>query len=115
MATQKSAKGRTDALRNLQSAFSKRLVADFVESRVATLADVCAKAAKKGKPEEQIQACRLAVFVVVQLENSGASEEVYKELQPVLAAGLADGSANAKVRAAMATALGKTSSFLSFE
>lgn len=106
MATQKSANGRTNALKALCTGFFKRYLPDFVEDRRVTLTDIVDKAVKKGKPDEKVAAANLAVMICVELGTSTASEEVFKDLKPLFTTQILDNSVSAKARAALASALG---------
>lgn len=106
MASQKSATGRTNALRSLCNAFLKRQVPEFVEERRLTLCDIVDRALKRGKGQEQQAAAGLAILICVQLGLSASTEDVYKELQSTLTTLMLDPAQSAKSRGAMALALG---------
>lgn len=106
LATQKSANGRAAALQAIAKAFVKKYTPEFVEDRRLTLTDVIERALRKGKCAEQVAAANLAVLVCLQLGPTDAAEDTYKELKSTFLTMMADPTGNAKVRAAVATALG---------
>ncbi|XP_059078298.1 interferon-related developmental regulator 1-like isoform X2 [Tigriopus californicus] len=106
MATQKSANGRTNALKALCTGFFKRYLPDFVDDRRVTLTDIVDKAVKKGKADEKVAAANLAVMICVELGTSTVAEEVFKDLKPLFTTQILDNSVSSKARAALASALG---------
>lgn len=101
----KSAKVRISALEGLKSAFSSKLLYDFILERRLTLTDSIERCLKKGKSEEQCIATQVASLLCIQLGSSIESEEVFKSLRPIFKTILTDKSVCVQTRKACATSL----------
>uniref|UniRef100_UPI00398F4539 interferon-related developmental regulator 1 isoform X5 n=1 Tax=Pristiophorus japonicus TaxID=55135 RepID=UPI00398F4539 len=101
----KSAKIRLSALEGLKSAFSSKILFDFILERRVTLTDSIERCLKKGKSEEQCVAAQVASLLCIQLGSSIESEEVFKSLRPILKTILTDESVSVQTRRACATSL----------
>ncbi|XP_032893271.1 interferon-related developmental regulator 1 isoform X3 [Amblyraja radiata] len=101
----KSAKVRISALEGLKSAFSSKLLYDFILERRVTLTDSIERCLKKGKSEEQCIATQVASLLCIQLGSSIESEEVFKSLRPIFKTILTDKSVCVQTRKACATSL----------
>ena len=66
-----------------------------------TICDALEKSLKKGKGEEQAQAAVCCVLVLLQLGVCVDSEDLYKELRPILTTIMADNSMSPKGRSAV--------------
>lgn len=104
--TQKSAKGRTDCLRRLHQALSKKCIYDFITDRKMTMADGVERCMKKGKGEEAATACICLNLLLLQLGPGEESEEIYQQLRPTLVTLLADKCVSVRARSACAESLG---------
>uniref|UniRef100_A0A098LY02 Interferon-related developmental regulator 1 n=1 Tax=Hypsiglena sp. JMG-2014 TaxID=1550645 RepID=A0A098LY02_9SAUR len=102
----KSAKTRQSVLVGLKSAFTSKMLYEFILERRITLTDSIERCIKKGKGDEQCAAAGLACLLCIQLGSGIESEEVFKTLAPLLKKILCDVSANTKARQASATCLG---------
>ncbi|NXS00519.1 IFRD1 regulator, partial [Oxylabes madagascariensis] len=102
----KSAKTRQAALENLKSAFSSKILYEFIMERRMTLTDSIERCIKKGKSDEQCAAAGLACLLCVQMGSGIESEEIFKTLGPVLKKIVCDGTASIQARQACATCLG---------
>ncbi|XP_041071878.1 interferon-related developmental regulator 1 isoform X1 [Carcharodon carcharias] len=101
----KSAKVRLSALEGLKSAFSSKILYDFILERRVTLTDSIERCLKKGKSEEQCIAAHVASLLCIQLGSSIESEEVFKSLRPIFKTILFDESVSVQTRRACATSL----------
>lgn len=104
--TQKSAKGRTDCLRRLGQALSKKCIFDFITDRKMTVTDGIERCVKKGKGEETVAACACLNLLLLQLGPGDDSEEIYQQLRPTLTTLLADKCVSPRARSACAECLG---------
>ncbi|GAB0176138.1 interferon-related developmental regulator 1 [Grus japonensis] len=102
----KSAKTRQAALDSLKSAFSSKILYEFIMERRMTLTDSIERCIKKGKSDEQCAAAGLACLLCVQMGSGIESEEIFKTLGPVLKKIVCDGTASIQARQACATCLG---------
>ncbi|KFV59262.1 Interferon-related developmental regulator 1, partial [Gavia stellata] len=102
----KSAKTRQAALESLKSAFSSKILYEFIMERRMTLTDSIERCIKKGKSDEQCAAAGLACLLCVQMGSGIESEEIFKTLGPVLKKIVCDGTASIQARQACATCLG---------
>ncbi|XP_070611600.1 interferon-related developmental regulator 1 isoform X2 [Erythrolamprus reginae] len=102
----KSTKTRQSVLEGLKSAFTSKMLYEFILERRITLTDSIERCIKKGKGDEQCAAVGLACLLCIQLGAGIESEEVFKTLAPLLKKILCDVSANMKARQASATCLG---------
>ncbi|KAK2194235.1 hypothetical protein NP493_1g04015 [Ridgeia piscesae] len=98
--TQKSAKGRTDCLRRLRQALSKKCIYDFITDRKMTMTDGVERCVKKGKGEEAAAACICLNLLLLQLGPGEESEEIYQQLRPTLVTLMADKCVSARARSA---------------
>lgn len=90
----KSAKTRQAALESLKSAFSSKILYEFIMERRMTLTDSIERCIKKGKSEELCAAAGLACLLCVQMGSGIESEEIFKTLGPVLKKIVCDGTAS---------------------
>jgi len=104
--SQKSAKGRVECLKSLESALSKKYIDEFVTDRKLTISDGLERCIRKGKGEEQSLACTNVVLLCLQLGMGVESEELYTSMVHILRSLLLDGTASTKARSACATTLG---------
>uniref|UniRef100_W5LKC0 Interferon-related developmental regulator 2 n=1 Tax=Astyanax mexicanus TaxID=7994 RepID=W5LKC0_ASTMX len=102
----KSAKSRLAALTSLRSAFSSRLLYDFLLERRLTVSDCLERSLKKGGGEEQAAAATLCALLCVQLGGGVEGEEGFKTLCPILGSILSDSCASLSARQSCARALG---------
>lgn len=79
-ATEKSAQGRCEAIRQICTLMQKRYVYEIVEERKMTLQSVVERGLKRGKAEEQRLAAQLSSLLIVQLGD----EDMAKQLCDVL-------------------------------
>lgn len=96
---QKSAQGRTNCFESCAKALVMKYIPDFIYDRRITLCDCVERGLKKGKGAEQAAAAQLAPLLCVQLGVGNASEEVLRELKPILQTTAHDKSANPLARA----------------
>lgn len=104
--SEKSASGRTNCLKSIITALSKRFLYDFLVDRYITICDGIERCLKKGKSEEQINACRCANSLLIQLGPGAEGEELSSQLKPLFSTLLMDKSAASKTRAACAQSIG---------
>ncbi|NXE62939.1 IFRD1 regulator, partial [Calcarius ornatus] len=97
----KSAKTRQAALESLKSAFSSKILYEFIMERRMTLTDSIERCIKKGKSDEQCAAAGLACLLCVQMGSGIESEEIFKTLGPVLKKIVCDGTASIQARQAV--------------
>uniref|UniRef100_A0AAR2JC62 Interferon related developmental regulator 2 n=1 Tax=Pygocentrus nattereri TaxID=42514 RepID=A0AAR2JC62_PYGNA len=102
----KSAKVRLAALESLRSAFSSRVLYDFLLERRLTISDCLERSLKKGGGEEQAAAATLFALLCVQLGGGVEGEEGFKMLRPILSSILIDSCASLSARQHCARALG---------
>ncbi|KAJ1526830.1 hypothetical protein ONE63_008397 [Megalurothrips usitatus] len=104
--SQKSAQGRTQSMEAICKAFTKRFIPDFVVDRRVTIADGIERCLKRGRGAEQAAAAQLAPLMCVQLGAGDFSEELCRDLVPVLMVVARDPSVPAVTRAKCCWALG---------
>ncbi|XP_034241986.1 interferon-related developmental regulator 2 [Thrips palmi] len=104
--SQKSAQGRTQCLEAVSKAFVKRFIPDFVVDRRLTISDGIERCLKKGRGAEQAAAAQLAPLMCVQLGLNDYSEELCRELAPVLMLVARDPSVSPSARSKCCWALG---------
>ncbi|XP_072537649.1 interferon-related developmental regulator 2 isoform X1 [Salminus brasiliensis] len=102
----KSAKTRLAALTSLRSAFSSRVLYEFLLERRLTISDCLERSLKKGGGEEQAAAATLCALLCVQLGGGVEGEEGFKILRPILSSILIDSCASLSARQSCARALG---------
>ncbi|XP_043944615.1 interferon-related developmental regulator 1 isoform X2 [Protopterus annectens] len=102
----KSAKTRQTALEGLRGALTSKLLYDFITERRMTLTDSLERCLKKGNSAEQCAAASLASLLCIQVGAGIESEEVFKNLKPILKKIICDGTANLQARTACVTTLG---------
>ena len=66
-----------------------------------TICDALEKSLKKGRGEEQAQAAVDVVLVLIQLGVGGDTDELYRDLRPILTTVMADNSMPLKARSAV--------------
>lgn len=106
LASQKSAKGRTDCLTAISEAMRKKILIEFLYDRKLTLSDVIEKSLKKGRGVEQSAAAECSALLAVQLGLTSDTEDLFKIYKPILSTIMHDSAADPKARAACASALG---------
>lgn len=104
--TQKSAQGRTNCFDAVAKALVVKFIPEFVYDRRLTITDCIERSLKKGRGAEQVSAAALAPLLCVQLGPGDASEQLCKDLRPVLSITAHDNSANPPARAKCCWALG---------
>ncbi|CAG9856200.1 unnamed protein product [Phyllotreta striolata] len=104
--TQKSSQGRTNCFGTLTKAFVKKYMPGFIKDRYFTICDSIERSLKKGGPAEKIAATELATITCVQLGGEDLSEEICRQLKPLLLTLVCDNSIPPPVRAKCCTALG---------
>ena len=104
--SQKSAQGRTQCMEAISKAFVKRFMPEFVVDRRLTIADGIERSLKRGRGDEQAAAAQLAPLMCVQLGVGDYSEQLCRDLVPVLMFVARDPAVKAVARAKCCWALG---------
>ncbi|XP_018321148.1 interferon-related developmental regulator 1 [Agrilus planipennis] len=104
--TQKSSQGRTNCFTAVGKAFISKYHPDFVHDRRLTISDCIERGLRKGRGAEQAAAAQLAPLLCVQLGLREASEEITRNLKPVLSTIANDKTVAAPARSKCCTALG---------
>ncbi|XP_066500936.1 interferon-related developmental regulator 2 isoform X2 [Hoplias malabaricus] len=101
----KSAKARLAALESLRSAFSSRVLYDFLLERRLTISDCLERSLKKGGGDEQAAAATLFALFCVQLGGGVEAGECFQMLRPILSSIMSDSCASLPARQSCARAL----------
>lgn len=104
--TQKSAKSRSDGLKSLKVAFSKKYICDFLNGRKETVMDSLERCLKKGRGEEQALAAQCMAMALVQFGAGDDCDQLFGSVRPSLLVTLADTTMAPRARAACAETLG---------
>lgn len=103
--TQKSLQGRIHCLDALNTAFSRKCIPDFVLERRTTIRDAIERSLKKGRGEEQSVAAQLATSFCCQLGTGEITDQICRDLNPLLSFIINDASILYKTRAKCCWAL----------
>ncbi|XP_073977899.1 interferon-related developmental regulator 1 isoform X2 [Rhodnius prolixus] len=104
--TQKSAQGRTSCLESVGASFTMKYIPEFVNNRKLTLTDGIERCLKKGRGLEQAAAAQLATLLCVQLGSGDMTDEVCRDLSPLLTFIVNDHSMSLPARSKCCWALG---------
>lgn len=104
--TQKSAQGRTSCLESVGTSLTMKYIPEFVLNRKMTLTDCIERCLKKGRGVEQAAAAQLATLLCVQLGSGDYTDEVFREISPLLTLILLDHSMSVVARSKCCWALG---------
>lgn len=104
--TQKSAQGRTSCLESVGTSLTMKYIPEFVINRKMTLTDGIERCLKKGRGVEQAAAAQLATLLCVQLGAGDYTDEVFREISPLLTLILLDHSMSVAARSKCCWALG---------
>lgn len=104
--SQKSAQGRTNCFDAVSKALIMKFVPDFIYDRRLTMCDCVERSLKKGRGSEQASAAGLAPLLCVQLGAGEASEQLCRDLRPVLSTTAHDASVTPAARSKCCWSLG---------
>lgn len=104
--TQKSAQGRTSCLETVGTCLTMRFIPEFIMNRKLTLTDGIERCLKKGRSLEQAAAAQLATLLCVQLGAGDMTDEVCRDLSPLLTFIVNDVSMSVQARSKCCWALG---------
>ncbi|BES87848.1 Interferon-related protein conserved region [Nesidiocoris tenuis] len=104
--TQKSAQGRTHCLEAISTSFTMRFIPEFVINRKLTLTDGIERCLKKGRGLEQAAAAQLATLLCVQLGSGDMTDQVCRDISPILTFIVNDASMSVQARSKCCWALG---------
>uniref|UniRef100_A0A0A9XFE8 Interferon-related developmental regulator 1 n=1 Tax=Lygus hesperus TaxID=30085 RepID=A0A0A9XFE8_LYGHE len=104
--TQKSAQGRTSCLESVSASFTMRFIPEFVMNRKLTLTDGIERCLKKGRGLEQAAAAQLATLLCVQLGSGDMTDQVCRDISPLLTFIVNDTSMSVPARSKCCWALG---------
>ncbi|KAL1117869.1 hypothetical protein AAG570_004182, partial [Ranatra chinensis] len=104
--SQKSSQGRTSCLESVGIAFTQKYIPEFVIERKLTITDGIERCLKRGRGMEQAAAAQLATLLCVQLGSGDMTDQVCRDVSPLLTFIVNDNSMSVVARSKCCWALG---------